>query len=322
MNPTNGLLLIDKPSGMTSHDVVGKVRRILGIRAIGHAGTLDPLASGLLVLLIGEATKISDYLLNGDKGYELKAQLGLATDSLDITGQVISEKPVTASPEKIRETALSLQGALNLSVPVHSAVKVDGKRLYKFAHKGETPENVPVREMSFYDLDVVEVNAPKTGEPSEIPAGVTIRMRCSKGSFVRAWVGRLGEDLGCGATVTGLRRLYSAPLEVTQAVGLDELERRWSSKEERHGRVLGPAWVPLAETLPHFKRIAIGGQDEVLLKNGQISKGVQGQLLQGCHIGEAPPPVKVVSLETGDLLALLLAEPGQFYRIKRVFNKV
>lgn len=311
MNPMNGLLLIDKPVGLTSHDVVGRARRILGIRGIGHAGTLDPLASGLLVLLIGEATKVSDYILNGDKSYELKARLGVTTDSMDMTGQVTREAPVTSSADEIRRAALALQGTLTLKVPVHSAVKVDGKKLYEFAHKGQTPDHVPDREMSFYDIEVVET----------APQGVVVRMKCSKGSFIRAWANKLGEDLGCGAAVEGLRRIESQPLDVSQAITLEELEQKWEARSERHGRVLGPAWVPLKDAVTQFKRIDIDGHCENLMRNGQISKMVQAQLLQHVTIGEKPPGVRVVSRETDDLVAILTAENGQFYKIKRVFLK-
>jgi tRNA pseudouridine55 synthase len=307
----NGLLLIDKPIGLTSHDVVGRARRILGHRGIGHAGTLDPLASGLLVLLIGEATKVSDYILNGDKSYELKARLGVATDSMDMTGQVLAEKPVTSSLEQIRAAVGALSGTLTLKVPIHSAVKVDGKKLYEYAHKGETPDVVPDREMSFYDVNLVEASQ----------QGVVVRMSCSKGSFIRAWANKLGDDLGCGGTVEALRRVNSHPFDVSQAITLEELAEKWEARTERHGRVLGPAWVPLKDALPHFQRVDIDGYCETLLKNGQISKNLQAQLLHHVRIGEAPPPVRVISRETDDLLAILLAENGGFYRIRRVFNK-
>lgn len=307
----NGLLLIDKPVGLTSHDVVGRARRILGHRGIGHAGTLDPLASGLLVLLIGEATKVSDYILNGDKSYELKARLGVATDSMDMTGQVIAEKPVTSSLEQIRSAVAALSGTLTLKVPVHSAVKVDGKKLYEYAHKGETPDVIPEREMSFYDVNLIEASQ----------QGVVVRMSCSKGSFIRAWANKLGEDLGCGGTVEALRRVNSHPFDVSQAITLEDLASKWEARAERHGRVLGPAWVALKDALPHFQRVDIDGYCETLLKNGQISKNLQAQLLQHVRIGEAPPPVRVISRETDDLLAILLAENGGFYRIRRVFNK-
>lgn len=311
MNPMNGLLLVDKPVGLTSHDVVGRARRILGHRGIGHAGTLDPLASGLLVLLIGEATKVSDYILNGDKSYELKARLGVATDSMDMTGQVLRESPVTSSLEQIRSAVAALTGTLTLKVPVHSAVKVDGRKLYEYAHRGETPDVVPDREMSFYDVNLIEASQ----------AGVVVSMSCSKGSFIRAWANRLGDDLGCGGTVEALRRVASAPFDVGSAISLEDLAARWDARTERHGRVLGPAWVPLRDALPHFVRVDIDGYCETLLKNGQISKNLQAQLLQNVQLGAALPPVRVVSRETDDLLAILLAENGGFYRIRRVFNK-
>ena len=311
MNPMNGLLLVDKPTGMTSHDVVHKVRRILGIRSIGHAGTLDPMASGLLILLVGEGTKVSDYLLNGDKGYEITVRLGVKTDSMDMTGTVLLERPVNVTPEKIRQAALDLQGALTLEVPVHSAVKVDGKKLYEFAHKGERPEAVPMRTMEFFDLEVLDI----TGDR------VSIRMRCSKGSFVRAWADALGEKLGCGGAVEVLRRVDSDPFKVSAAISLEDLEARWEGKAERHGRVIGDSWIPLKDALPHFRRIDVSGQDETLMRNGQLSKNVQAQLLQMVHMGQAMPPVRVITRETDDLLALLLAEQGQFYKIRRVFHR-
>jgi tRNA pseudouridine55 synthase len=311
MNPMNGLLLIDKPEGLTSHDVVYRARRTLGLRAIGHAGTLDPLASGLLILLLGEATKISDYLLNGDKTYELKARLGIQTDSMDMTGKVLREAVVDKDVSTVRSQALALSGVLNLQVPLHSAVKVDGKKLYEFAHKGEAPTvEIPFRDMTFHEVDVVEVDE----------RHLTARLKCSKGSFIRAWANHLGEKLGFGATVEALRRIESAPFTVSQAIALDDIESKWEARIERHGSALGSAWVPLRDSLPHFVRIDVSGQDEKLLKNGQISKMLQSQLLQHVQIGKPLPGVRVISRETDDLLAVLLAEPGEFYKIKRVFH--
>lgn len=315
MNPINGLLLIDKSQGMTSHDVVAKARRILGIRAIGHAGTLDPLASGLLVLLVGEGTKVSDFLLTGDKGYEVVVRLGQRTDSMDITGQVIEEKPVMVSDDEIRRAVEGLEGVLRLAVPVHSAVKVDGRKLYELAHRGQTPVEVPVREMTFTNLNVGEILRLPEG-----PVEVRVRMRCSKGSFVRSWANEVGSRLGCGGTVAALRRVFSEPFEVSQAMTLEDLEQRWGARSERHGRVLQPAWVPLKDSLPRFPRIDVAGQDEVLMRNGQISKNVQALLLQQIRLGEVPLPVRIVSRDSDDLVALLTAEAGQFYKIRRVFH--
>ncbi len=327
MNQLNGLLLVDKPSGCTSHDVVARVRRILGMRGVGHAGTLDPLASGLLVLLLGEGTKISDYVLNGDKGYEVTIQLGVRTDSFDRTGVVVETQAVLNSPEQIQAAILSLSGRLELAVPRHSAVKVDGRKLYEYARREQEVE-VPVRTMEFWDLNILEVRLPF----------VKVGMRCSKGSYVRAWVERLGKDLGCGAQVEELRRTFSAPYTVEQSLTLEALESAWKDREIRSGAVLGEAWIPLKDTLPNFKTLRIDGFDEVLMRNGQISKNLQAQLLgfisargtgvlnsqappQGANrTGSCGPGVKVVSRATNDLISLLASEEGQFYRIRRVFH--
>lgn len=315
MNPMNGLLLINKPQGFTSHDVVAKVRRILGIRSIGHAGTLDPMASGLLVLLIGEATKVSDYLLNGNKSYEVTIRLGIRTDSMDITGQVLVEQPVTVGDQEIEAAIKELTGKLSLQVPVHSAVKVDGKKLYEYAHKGEQPEVIPTREMNFYGVELMEIDANI----------VKVRLSCSKGSFVRAWANALGDRLGCGGTVIQLRRIASAPFDVTPAIGLEALAERWEARQERNGSEIGPAWIPLRDSLPHFPRLDVDGPEERLLKNGQIPGNIRGRLLQyvpaGGGEGAQLPSVRVISKETDDLLALLVAEPGQFYKVRRVFHR-
>jgi tRNA pseudouridine55 synthase len=317
----NGVLLVDKEPGMTSHDVVAKARRALGIRSIGHAGTLDPLASGLLLLLVGEATKISDYLLNGDKSYEVTVRLGLETDSMDITGKILTETSLRdplgqllpeLAEEKVREVALSATGVLSLEVPVHSAVKVGGKKLYELAHKGERPEEVPVREMTFYGLHWLGWEP----EKSEF----RMRISCSKGSFIRAWANHVGGLIGFGATVSALRRVESAPFKVDHAKQLGEIAELWEQRSARVGGVFGTSWVPLDEALPHFGRIEVAGQDAALLKNGQISKAVQAELLRKIQLGTQPAPIRVIDREENRLLALLAAEPGEFYKIRRVFQ--
>lgn len=315
MSPLDGLLLIDKQPGCTSHDVVARARRILGIRSIGHAGTLDPLASGLLILLIGEGTKVSDYILNGDKEYVVRAKLGVRTDTYDTDGVVLSEQKVDLSKEQINSAVLSLQGEIELNVPAHSAVKVEGKKLYEHARKGEQIET-PKRKMGFFNLEVVECGSD----------WVDVKMLCSKGTFVRAWVSALGEKLGCGATVSSLRRTFSSPFKVDQALTLEDIESRWSKREEvigsaeRDAKLLMPAWVPLNDSLPNFKLAWVDGLDERLLRNGQISKGLQAQLLKHVSIdGGEPPGVRVLSRDSQQMVAILLASPGEFYRIKRVF---
>ncbi len=296
----NGVLLVDKETGMTSHDVVAKARRLLGIKSIGHAGTLDPLASGLLLLLVGEATKISDYLLTGDKGYEVSVRLGVRTDSMDITGTVLEERELLdLSEAQIRAAALSVAGTVELAVPMHSAVKVNGKKLYESAHRGEIPPEIPIRPMTFYDVEWVGLNG----------SDFTVRIRCSKGSFIRAWANHVGQLLGCGGTVTVLRRIMSAPFEISAARQLGNIDPL----------NLGSEWVPLADALPHLGKIEIEGFDASLLRNGQLSKGVQAELLRGIQIGIDLKPMRVIHREDRKLLALLAAEPGEFYKIRRVF---
>lgn len=323
----NGVLLVDKEPGMTSHDVVAKARRALGIRAIGHAGTLDPLASGLLLLLVGEATKISDYLLNGDKSYEVTVRLGVETDSMDITGQILRESATVEngrlaaglSDEKIRQVVLAASGVLSLEVPVHSAVKVDGKKLYEHAHKGERPEVVPVREMSFYGIEYLGLDL------SSGFAEIRVRLSCSKGSFIRAWASHVGRELGPGGTVSALRRIASAPYDSSGSKRIGEISELWENRQVRSGEVLGSAWVPLEKALPHFGQVEVAGHDAVLLRNGQISKGLQGELLRKTQLGSVTPsqatlqPMCVINRDENRLLALLVAEPGEFYKIRRVF---
>ncbi len=312
MSPLDGLLLVDKQPGCTSHDVVARARRILNTKAVGHAGTLDPLASGLLILLIGEGTKVSDYILNGDKAYVVRAKLGVRTDTYDTDGKVLSEQAVDVSLVQIQAAVKSLEGDIELEVPVHSAVKVDGKKLYELARAGQKVE-APMRKMGFYNLEILA-----HGEDF-----VDVKMLCSKGTFVRAWVNALGEKLGCGATVSSLRRVFSAPFKVDQALTLEEIEERWSKRplgERVDGAVVAPSWVPLRESLPAFKVAWVEGHDEKLLRNGQISKGLQAQLLKFVSLdGTAPPGVRVLSRETQEMVAILLAAPGEFYKIKRVF---
>ena len=189
MHSLNGVLLLNKPTGCTSHDVVAKARRILGLRAIGHAGTLDPLASGLLVLLLGEGTKLSDYILNGHKTYEVLVRLGITTDTQDLDGKVIRDEAVNFDDEAQRglltSTVQALSGDLQLPVPLHSAVKIAGRKLYDYARQG-TEIEAPVREMGFYDLEVLETS----------PNSVRVRMRLFKRKFRSRLGGHLRRPFG------------------------------------------------------------------------------------------------------------------------------
>lgn len=296
----NGLLLINKPAGLTSHDVVHRVRRIMQTKEVGHSGTLDPMASGLMVLLIGEATKLSSFVTDGDKEYQLGLQLGITTDTLDITGQVLTEKLVTQSHEQIVEQALALQGELELPIPMYSAKKIDGKKLYEYARE-EIAIEQPRKMMKFWD-----VKSHLTEKKIEFS------LSCSKGSFIRSWVQFLGEKLGCGAALSSLIRTKSHFYHLEDAISLEELENL--SIEERQKRL-----VPLDQALVGVKKVRVKGQDAVLMKNGQISHQLRVQLISQFN-PEKDEFIQILPEQKGQLLAVIGLDKGQGFKIKRVFN--
>jgi tRNA pseudouridine55 synthase len=294
----NGLLLINKPQGLTSHDVVSRVRRILQTKEVGHSGTLDPLATGLMVLLIGEATKLSSYVTEGDKSYKVGIKLGQTTDTLDVTGQVLSEKSVTQNLDEINNVALNLMGALDLPIPMFSAKKIDGKKLYEYALEGEVIEQ-PRKIMKFWNI-------------KQMPEKLHFHLHCSKGSFIRSWVSLLGESLGCGATMQSLERTSSHQFSLTDAITLEDLEKLNAQK-------VSNKLISLDKALKNVKSIRIKGQDAVLMKNGQISHSLRSQLITRFN-PELDEIIQILPEEKGKLLALIGLEKGQGFKIKRVFN--
>ena len=219
-----GVLLVDKPTDHTSHDVVARLRRKLNMKRIGHAGTLDPMATGLLIMLIGKATRISQYLISLDKEYEGTITLGATTDSQDADGQVMETRPVPPLTEAEVRTAMnSFLGDQYQMPPMYSAIKIGGVPLYKSARKGEDVVREPrfIRVMSF---DLTRFALPQ----------LDFRLRSSKGTYVRTIAHDLGQKLGCGAHLTTLRRSVSGKFDVTDALPLDailkltpaELEKR------------------------------------------------------------------------------------------------
>ena len=219
-----GVLLVDKPKGLTSHDVVYHLRRKLQMKKIGHAGTLDPMATGVLVMLIGKATRISQYLMSVDKVYEGEATLGVVTDSQDAEGEVMETRPVPGLAEAaVRETMKTFLGDQYQIPPMHSAIKIGGVKLYQLARKGEEVEREPrfIRVASF---DLLSFALPK----------LTFRLACTKGTYVRTVTHDLGQKLGCGAHLSELRRTASGkftieqclPLAQIEALSLAEIEKR------------------------------------------------------------------------------------------------
>ncbi len=209
---TSGLLILDKPTGPTSHDAVQRLRRLSGQRRIGHAGTLDPLAEGVLLVCLGRATRFVEYLVGLDKTYETTVRLGQTTTTYDAEGTVTLERPVEVTPGQIEAALAAWRGPIQQCVPLFSAVKRDGQPLYKSARRGEAVEP-PVREVTIRALDVLAFTPPL----------LTLRVVCSSGTYIRSLAHDLGAALGCGGHVAALRRTAVGHFTVAQAVSLDAL---------------------------------------------------------------------------------------------------
>ena len=210
-----GILNIDKPAGWTSHDVVAKLRRILGERRIGHGGTLDPMATGVLPVFVGRATRAVEFLESADKEYEAGLLLGVVTDTQDVTGTVLERHPADVPEEALRQAILDLVGEQDQLPPMYSAVKVGGKALYAYARSGRTVERRPRR--------ITVLDAQPLGRRGD---EYLFRVTCSKGTYVRTLCHDLGRSLGCGAAMSSLRRLRAGVFRVEDAVSLAEAEER------------------------------------------------------------------------------------------------
>jgi tRNA pseudouridine55 synthase len=204
---------VDKPEGLTSHDVVHRIRRQFQFRKVGHGGTLDPMATGLLVILLGRGTKISGQVMGADKVYEGVLRLGVSTDSHDRDGAVVAERdPSGVTRAQLEEEAKKWVGDIRQTPPMVSAIKKNGVPLYKLARKGQTVEREP-RLLHIYEFTLLEFSPPLA----------SFRMRCTKGTYVRTMCADIGAALGCGAHLHALRRTRSGRLDVKDARPLDEL---------------------------------------------------------------------------------------------------
>jgi tRNA pseudouridine55 synthase len=208
----NGVLVLDKPRGMSSNQALQKVRWLLNAEKAGHTGSLDPLATGVLPLCFGEATKFSQYLLDADKGYETLAQLGVTTTTGDAEGEVLEERQVTVGREALEALLPRFRGEIEQVPPMYSALKKDGQPLYKLARAGEVVER-EARSVTIARLELLAFEAPCA----------TLAVSCSKGTYIRTLVEDIGRELGCGAHVAALRRTQAGPFGLAQAVTLEEL---------------------------------------------------------------------------------------------------
>ena len=303
----DGILKIHKPKGLTSHDVVGRVRRLIGQKEVGHAGTLDPMAEGLMILLLGQATKISDYILNGDKAYRARVRLGVSTDTWDMDGEVLEEKALSFSAEELQSAALKLQGEFEWEVPAFSAIKKKGQKLYEKARKGEEFE-LPKRIMKFRTVEFIEATENE----------VEVQLRCSKGSYIRSWGRELGKLLEAPSTLSSLVRNFSEPFSLEGAISLDELENQ--ENLESHS-----AFTPLNQCLGHFPALSLKGRDLTLMNNGQVPNALVRRLLpdqKQCNRLEKTEIMRVFDANDMRLVALLELRPRNPVRVRRIFKSL
>lgn len=210
-----GLLLIDKPKGITSFSAVSAVKRAANEKRVGHTGTLDPMATGVLPILVGRATSLSSIMLDADKRYIATVKLGVTTDTCDITGKILSEDKVSCSKEQLLESLKRFTGTIEQTPPMYSALKKDGVRLYDLARQGISVD-IPSREITVFSLKLLE----DLNEENEF----TVECHVSKGTYIRSLARDVGEYLGCGATLTELRRTYASGFDIKECVPLEKVK--------------------------------------------------------------------------------------------------
>ncbi len=254
----NGIINIHKEAGFTSHDVVAKMRGILRQKKIGHTGTLDPEATGVLPVCLGSGTKLCDLLTDRDKEYVAELLLGVSTDSQDTTGRLLRESPVTASGAQVREAVLSFLGEYDQVPPMYSALKVNGKRLYELARAGKEVER-RARRVHIHELEILEMSLPV----------VRMRVVCSKGTYIRTLCSDIGDKLGCGGTMQSLVRTRVGRFALDGAVTLTQLEALRDA-----GRI-GEVLTPVDELFEDCPMLHVQEQFGRLLRNGNAIRPVQ-----------------------------------------------
>jgi len=248
----DGVLPVDKEEGESSFSAVRRVRRILGVKKAGHAGTLDPFATGLLVILLGQGTKLSSFLMAGRKRYLATLRLGCETDTLDLTGQVVRTRPVPAlDPEEVREKTQRFLGEVEQVPPAFSAVKHEGRRAYELARQGVFMA-LKKRTVTIYRLDVLSLDLPD----------LTVVVECSGGTYIRSIAADLGEALGAGAHLRALRRLSSGSLHVEEAVPMGDLV------PETAAEVLMGKMISLKDALPELGEYCVDEEEARRIRNG------------------------------------------------------
>ncbi len=293
---TDGALLLDKPLGLSSNAALQKAKRIYGAEKAGHAGTLDPLASGLLLVLFGEATKFAGPLLDADKEYLATLKLGETTSTGDAEGDILERKPVHSNEDEMRAVLARFQGAIEQVPPMHSALKRDGVPLYRLARRGETVER-KARRVEILDLELMRWNPPEA----------ELRVRCSKGTYIRTLAQDIGAALGTGAHLAALRRTACGGFSLADASDLKILGE--ISAEERQLRLL-----PLATLVGGLPRAEVDAAAEQRLRNGQALK-ISGLGAGLCAVYGADGAVIGLGMADGGILRpLRLTQAAEKHR--------
>jgi len=253
----DGILVLDKPRGWTSHDVVARVRQLTQIKRVGHTGTLDPLATGVLIVCLGQATRVVEYMVGHDKRYTATVRLGIETDSYDAQGQVVARRPVDVTESALRESLKAFVGDLRQVPPMFSAIKQAGVKLYDLARKGIEVEREP-RNMTIHSIDLIGFD----------PPDATIDVRCSAGTYIRSLAHDLGRRLGCGAHLSMLTRTAAGDFTLAQAVSLEAFE----------AAAADGSWTtllrPLGAALSSFPAITLSEDDAARARHGMtVSAG-------------------------------------------------
>jgi tRNA pseudouridine55 synthase len=283
-----GILNINKPTGLTSHDIVNQARRMIGIRRVGHTGTLDPLATGVLVLCIGRATRLSEYLLGQNKIYEATVCLGQETNTYDAEGEVVAEKPVNVSRDQLDAALDRFRGPINQLPPMYSAVKVGGRPLYKYAREDQEVTR-PSRQVTVYDLELQTWQTPE----------LRLRIVCSSGTYIRSIAHDLGQILGCGGYLAVLRRMAVGNFSIEEASLLSDLDsENWQEFLE-----------PLDMAIAHLQRLNLTNEEAEKLFHGQPV---------ACRPGQPEDLLVRAYDESGQFVGVLIKPDGQ-WQAKKIF---
>lgn len=297
----HGIINVYKEKGFTSHDVVAKLRGIVGQKKIGHTGTLDPDATGVLPVCLGKATKLCDLLTDKDKTYEAVMLLGKTTDTQDITGEILEERSTESlTEEKVREAIESFIGDYDQIPPMYSALKVNGKKLYELAREGKVIER-KARPVKILDIRILEMDLPR----------VRMEVACSKGTYIRTLCHDMGEKLGCGGCMESLIRTRVSAFQIKDAKTLAEIE---ALKQEG---MLEKILVPIDEMFPSYPKITVKDDWKAFAKNGNP---LELKMLKEADGQDGENQVRLYD-ESGKFIAIYQWKEKKYHIVKMFFNE-